>query len=376
MRRYPPTVRQDARGTHYSRLAYNHGGISVRRKTVLSRLTRLRRCTTESGGGLLLLLTAFFIWGSMLAGCGQKDPDIIVVGETGTLVVLSTPDSAAIRLDEQITGLFTPSTITDVSVGSHTVRVVKTEYTPRPDSLLVEILSGQSAYADFELDPILPRPALLESFTNVSCGPCADINHMMYELLDELGIDQAVLMEFHTQFPSPLDPFYLEQRVLMDARMALYNVAQAPWLIIEGVAGMQPGTESQVRAALDEAHLAQEVDLGLLGSIEGTALSCSLRAQSLQDEGAYLLNVFVTQDQIEFEEPPGTNGETLFRHVVRGVMPGVAGESAELTTATPVWFAWETTLPWRTEDEMVRLIAVARSTSSSEVKGLDVLELP
>ena len=324
-----------------------------------------------------VIVSIAFIWfGMMLPGCGQEDPDISAPSGMGSLFVTSTPDSASIQIDEVCTGSVTPATLNNISVGSHTVRVSKTGYIADPESAQVEIIEGQTSSVEFTLSLLQSRPVILESFTNVCCTPCADANPMMYELMNRLGHDRAVLLEFHTQFPSPLDPFYLEQKTLMDSRIGLYGVSQAPWVVIEGTEGLQPSSEGALQQVIDDVNIGTEVDLRVTGEASGTSVTCTLSVESLTSGGTYILHVFVTDSFIEFEDPPGTNGETEFRHVVRGVLPSADGETVVLSTDVADTFVWNTDLSWWSGEDEIRLTAIATKSGSLELVGAGLYDLP
>lgn len=318
----------------------------------------------RGGWALTLAASVLVVW-----GCGQRDPSFRP-SDTGAISVASSPDSAAIILDRAPTGLFTPDTLEAVSPGLHWVRVEKAGYVPMPCSLQVVVEAGQVASAVFELQSTLARPMLLESFTNTGCAPCAETNPMLYALVEELGPSRVMLMEFHTNFPSPLDPLYLAQRATMDARMALYGVGQAPWLVVEGNQGLQPVSREAVEAALNDASQSTIVDLTLRAEVVGTAFSCSVGA-SATAPGSYLLTVFLIDDFEEFATAPGSNGEKEFRHVVRGAVPVACGEEVDLASA-PLWKVWNGTAAWRREGEGITVVAHARRPDSPQTVGLDV----
>ncbi len=296
-------------------------------------------------------------------------------GGVGAIYVSSVPDSAFIFLDGIGTATLTPDTLFDVTTGSHLITVERSGYEVSPASILVQVAEGEVASAHFELTAESGRPVLLESFTNVSCGPCAEVNPMLYSLVDGLGPSGAVLMEFHTSFPSPIDPFYLEQRAVIDYRTSLYQVSQAPWLLVEGTQGLQPNTAEAVISAIEAAAPREEVDLTMRAELLESVLSCSLGVSSAVSQGNYVVSVFITHDEIEFDDPPGTNGETLFRHVVRGELPSPGGIEVEIEGAGPVWFCWTESLDWLESGSGIAVVGVARKTDSPEIVGLDVQEL-
>lgn len=69
--------------------------------------------------------------------------------QKGNISVTSTPAGAAITLDGTPTGKTTPSTLTDVTVGSHAVAVSLTGYTPQNNNVVVT--AGSTANVDFQL---------------------------------------------------------------------------------------------------------------------------------------------------------------------------------------------------------------------------------
>ena len=69
--------------------------------------------------------------------------------QKGNISVTSTPAGAAITLDGTPTGKTTPSTLTDVTAGSHTVAVSLTGYTPQNNNVVVT--AGSTANVDFQL---------------------------------------------------------------------------------------------------------------------------------------------------------------------------------------------------------------------------------
>ncbi len=307
---------------------------------------------------------------TLVLSCGQVDPPV-VVPSTGSIAVTSTPESADIFLDGRFTGLVTPDTVDQVAPGPHWVRVALPGFVSSPCSLQVLVQAGVVSSVHFDLAPVQARPVLLESFTNTGCAPCAQANPMLYALVAQEGPSRVVLMEFHPSFPSPLDPFYLAQRGLMDARVALYGVVQAPWVVVEGVEAFPPVSAEEVRAALSRAAPSNAVTLMLRARVQGTALACSLGARTTSP-GRYVVTVFVTDDLEEFETAPGSNGEKEFRHVVRGVIPLPCGEEVDLSGEV-VWRTWDTTVPWREEGESLTLVAHARRPTGTRVEGLLVL---
>ncbi|MCP2597440.1 PEGA domain-containing protein [Candidatus Aminicenantes bacterium AC-335-G13] len=75
----------------------------------------------------------------------EKEPDI------GSIQVNSTPSGATIYLDGQNTGQVTPATVTNVSVGSHTVKLEKERY--QSWETTVNVVKNQTITVDATLKP-------------------------------------------------------------------------------------------------------------------------------------------------------------------------------------------------------------------------------
>ena len=75
----------------------------------------------------------------------EKEPDV------GSIQVNSTPDGATIYLDNQNTGQITPATLTNVSTGSHTVKLVKERY--QDWETTVNVTKNQTATVNATLEP-------------------------------------------------------------------------------------------------------------------------------------------------------------------------------------------------------------------------------
>jgi hypothetical protein len=78
------------------------------------------------------------------------DFQLEAIVNTGSIAVTSTPPGAEIKLDGTDTGKITPYTLTDVSVGSHTVEVSLAGY--KTASKTVTVVAGSTVDVDFQLE--------------------------------------------------------------------------------------------------------------------------------------------------------------------------------------------------------------------------------
>jgi len=107
------------------------------------------RKVKKGGRGFLLVIGALVVVGGGVAAAlllSKKESPT-----TGSIQVNSTPTDAQVFLDGTDTGLTTDCTLTDVSSGSHTVRLVKEGYENYEES--VSITAGQTATVSTTLTP-------------------------------------------------------------------------------------------------------------------------------------------------------------------------------------------------------------------------------
>jgi len=174
---------------------------------------------------------------------------------------------------------------------------------------------------------------LIEDFANVSCGPCVTSNKIIESLTTvTYGASKLVAVKFPTDFPSPNDPFYLAIPGICDARMLYYNILFAPTTIIDGILYPISTDSLSVIEKIDERlALSPQFGLEVTDSSAGGNYFINVTLQEINTTGLNLdeiiLHTVITETDIEFENPPGSNGETKFYDVVRSTLPTFNGES-------------------------------------------------
>lgn len=176
------------------------------------------------------------------------------------------------------------------------------------------------------------KTVLIEDFANVSCGPCVTSNKIIESLTTvTYGASKLVAVKFPTNFPSPNDPFYLAIPGICDARMLYYNILFAPTTIVDGILYPISTDSLSVIEKVDE-RLALNPQFGLevTDSAAGGNYFINITLQEINTTGLNLdeivLHTVITETDIEFENPPGSNGETKFYDVVRSTLPTFNGE--------------------------------------------------
>jgi len=174
------------------------------------------------------------------------------------------------------------------------------------------------------------RIIILEDFANVSCTPCVTSNKIIHSILNNYGSGKVVAVKFPTNFPSPVDPFYLSGRQFCDFRMTFYNILFAPTIILDGITRPTPTDSNSIKQALN-TRLAvpsnikitvtkTEINGGLLFNID-----IKVKDKSSFNLDELFLRCALVESEIEFAQAPGSNGETKFYDVLRVLFPSNEG---------------------------------------------------
>lgn len=274
---------------------------------------------------LILLLAILYV------SCETNPPTTPTtpIVEYGSVKLISNVPNAKIFLDGNDTGKLTPDTL-KTTVGNHTIELVKENY----DSLIlnVDVLKN----TEIELTANLfaaNKIVLIEDFANVSCGPCVTSNKIIEHLInDNFGTSKLVAIKYPTNFPSPVDPFFLANGPDCNARMGYYNILFAPTTIVDGNLRPTSTDSNDVKNKIfsELAKVPQfiiDVSASYAGSNYTINISVDVKDITNIDFSKLVLHSVVTETNIEFATPPGSNGETKFYDVMRKMLPSNQGES-------------------------------------------------
>ncbi|NNG26860.1 MAG: PEGA domain-containing protein, partial [Ignavibacteriaceae bacterium] len=257
--------------------------------------------------------------------------DMEEIVDIGKVYVTSNESGASIYLDGEATSRFTPDTIT-TNPGAHQIKLVKPFY--QDISSDVTVVKDSIITLHFDLvDKPIKTTVLLEDFANVSCVPCVTSNKIIESLTKyTYGPSQLVAIKFPTNFPSPNDPFYLANSEDCDARMGYYNIFFAPTTIIDGTERPTPTDSVSVKAAIDQRlqkipQFRIHVRDAIVGSTYWAIVTIRVENGSGINFSDLVLHTVLTETDIEFATPPGSNGETKFYDVMRTMMPSNIGRS-------------------------------------------------
>ena len=251
-----------------------------------------------------------------------------VIMDFGIINVLSNESDAEIYLDGINTSKVTPDTIR-TTIGEHIVELHKNGYNITTDTVTVV----KDIQTDIQLNLIPFKTVLIEDFANVSCNPCVVSNKILEQLTNHtFGRKRLVAVKFPTNFPSPVDPFFLANGPDCTSRMNYYNIQIAPTNVIDGLFKPIPSDSNDVKSKiLTQLEKVPQfvilVDHSINGNNYTINITLEIKDLSNLDFSNLVLHTVVTETNIEFATPPGSNGETKFFDVMRKMLPGNQGES-------------------------------------------------
>jgi len=292
--------------------------------------------------------------------------------DIGKVYVTSNISGATIFLDDEETGKLTPDTIATNS-GVHQIRLQRPFY--QDLSKEVTIIRDSLITLNFDLvEESFQTTVLLEDFANVSCNPCVTSNQIIESLTKfTYGPEKLVAIKYPTNFPSPNDPFYLANSEDCDARMLYYNISFAPTTIVDGILYPISTDSVSVKSAIDQRlqknpQFRIHVSDNIIGSTYFTTVTIKVEDGSGINFSDLVLHTVITETDIEFATPPGSNGETKFFDVMRVMMPSNAGESLDgISQLEEVVFNRQTEIGTSWVTNKLHTIAFIQNVVTSEV---------
>ena len=220
---------------------------------------------------------------------------------------------------------------------------------------------------------VASKVVLIEDFANVSCNPCVTSNIIIEKLTYETyGRTKLVAVKFPTNFPAPNDLFYFAAKEICDSRISYYNVFFAPTTVIDGVLKPISTDSISVKAAIDaRLSVTPRFDVKINATLEGDYI-INVDVKFLDTTGLnmndLILHTVLTETDIEFEQAPGSNGETKFFDVTRLMLPTKEGGSLrQLIDQGELSFQFEDALLSSWDLENINTVVFIQDKTSKEI---------
>lgn len=223
---------------------------------------------------------------------------------------------------------------------------------------------------DGNLNP--ERTVLLEDFANVSCTPCVISNKIIRSVLQNYGSNKIISVKFPTNFPSPVDPFYLSAKTFCDFRMTYYNILFAPTLILDGTVRPTPTDSNSIKQELNarlnsSSNFSIEITKTVING--GLLINANIKVKnkSALNLDELFLRCAIVESDIEFTQAPGSNGETKFYDVLRVLFPSNDGFPLSSLNSTNS-YQFENTIDTVWNINKLEAVVFIQSTATKEIQ--------
>jgi hypothetical protein len=179
------------------------------------------------------------------------------------------------------------------------------------------------------------RMVLVESFTSWTCPPCATNNPIMDAFLLSQDPERITGISYHMNWPAPgNDGFYLYNPNDNNARRTYYSVNSIPQAFMDGTINIQPTyNQGTLQSYFDSRkNILSPVTLIVTESTYGDSLLVRvlLYCETPLVSPTVTLQTAIVEKYKQYSSPPGTNGETVFRDIMRKMLPSASGTSIQL----------------------------------------------
>ena len=189
-----------------------------------------------------------------------------------------------------------------------------------------------------------PRTVVLECFTSATCGPCAQYNPALDNLINN-NADNLIAIKYHVNWPSPSnDPMNQHNPSEVSSRVSYYNVSTVPQSVADG--NVWNGNSGNVTQAMIDQWAAVESPLEMrmthyLNDTQDTITVIVMgKASSAISSDNLKLHIVVLEKTMEYATAPGTNNERIFHNVMKKMLPGSSGTKINAMQAGD-YFAYE-----------------------------------
>ncbi|MEI6408679.1 MAG: choice-of-anchor J domain-containing protein [Bacteroidota bacterium] len=193
---------------------------------------------------------------------------------------------------------------------------------------------------------LVPRRVLIEEFTQASCPPCAAQNPTFNQTLAD-NAQHLTPIKYQTSWPG-YDPMNLHNPDDVQARVDYYAVTGVPNGRQNGTREVFPMTSYNALTIDSAYNTLTPVTIVVNHTVtpDKDSVLISVAVSSSQAlTGTLMLRVGVTEAELNFLTPPGTNGELDFYNVMKKMLPDAngtatgnfaAGETKNFTFAWPL----------------------------------------
>jgi len=179
------------------------------------------------------------------------------------------------------------------------------------------------------------RMVFFEEFSQASCPACATSNPHLDSLLLQ-NPTKALFIKYETSWPG-VDPMNAQNPAENASRVSFYGISGDPDIFMDGIDYSDPSNVTQ--AVIDNEYGVPSpftLQLSWWKSPGNDSLYASCNITCVQNISLTkpVLQIAMLEKTISFTTAPGSNGETVFYHIMRKLFPDANGTSLPATWTT------------------------------------------
>jgi hypothetical protein len=173
------------------------------------------------------------------------------------------------------------------------------------------------------------RMVLYEGFSNAGCGPCAQANPNINQILKN-NSDKVVGIKYQVDWPG-FDPMNAQNPEEPNIRRNYYGITGVPSTRLNGVNTSLSQTYINTQYAVP-APFQLDIHHEFNEDVDSVFVRCIITAAQNFTGSQLKLHVAMIEKEIHFATAPGSNGEKSFFHIMRKMYPDAQG-----TTLPNAW---------------------------------------
>jgi len=165
--------------------------------------------------------------------------------------------------------------------------------------------------------------------------------------VDDYGPALVLNLQYHTNFPSATDPFYLAAPTENTGRATYYLLGGVPGLYTDGAEEPPPGDhDGLVSVVGNRLATPSPLEIDVAANIVGTDITVYVDVTAVDDVPAsgLVLRIALVEPYVGYGTPPGANGEVDFFRSLRDMLPDHAGTPFTITNGQTLNFSENGTL--------------------------------
>ena len=172
------------------------------------------------------------------------------------------------------------------------------------------------------------RTILVEAFSQASCGPCVNPNAAL-QTLHDANPTKFIPIKYQVSWPG-VDPMNAQNPTDVASRVTYYNVTGVPSRSLDGT--VTP-VANVTQATIDARYAVQSpISLSVSHTMnpDFTAnVTVTISAPAVWNPANTVLHLALIEKNITFTSAPGSNGETVFKNVMRKMLPNPNGTAVD-----------------------------------------------